>query len=73
MGVFTLGMGTESATEEGVIISTLTALAFLFWMAFGQPRPMPPMLPTTIKGCDMNNTLTNATVFVSQNVTNFSK
>ncbi|GAB1867003.1 Putative sodium-dependent multivitamin transporter [Camponotus japonicus] len=73
LGVFTLGMGTESATEEGVIISTLTALAFLFWMAFGQPRPMPPMLPTTIKGCDMNNTLTNATVFVSQNVTNFSK
>lgn len=66
-------MGIESATEGGVIISTLTALVFLFWMAFGQPRPMPLILPTTTEGCDMNNILSNATVFVSQNVTNFSK
>lgn len=73
LGVFTLGMGTESATEGGVIISTLMSLAFLFWIAFGQPRPMPPALPTTIEGCDMNNILVNSTVSVSQNVTNFSK
>ncbi|KMQ89707.1 sodium-dependent multivitamin transporter, partial [Lasius niger] len=70
LGVFTLGMGTESATEGGTIISALTALSFLFWIAFGQPRPIPPTLPTTIEGCDMNNTLANATVSVLQNVAN---
>ncbi|XP_029178699.1 uncharacterized protein LOC114946402 [Nylanderia fulva] len=68
LGVFTLGMGTESATEGGTIISALTALSFLFWIAFGQPRPMPPTLSTTINGCDMNNTLTNATVSIVQNL-----
>ncbi|XP_072762274.1 putative sodium-dependent multivitamin transporter [Anoplolepis gracilipes] len=73
LGVFTLGMGTESATEGGVIISCVTALTFVFWMAFGQPRPMPPMLSTTVEGCDIHNTLANITVSVSQNVTHFSK
>ncbi|KAL6430735.1 hypothetical protein ACFW04_006943 [Cataglyphis niger] len=73
LGVFTLGMGTELATEGGVIISALTALSFLFWIAFGQPRPMPPILPTSIKGCDINNTFMNATISDLSNVTNFSK
>ncbi|KYN11813.1 Putative sodium-dependent multivitamin transporter [Trachymyrmex cornetzi] len=52
LGVFTLGMGTESATESGAIIGALTAFSFLFWIVFGQPRPIPPKLPTTIEGCD---------------------
>lgn len=72
LGVFTLGMGTELATEGGTIISALMALAFLFWIAFGQPRPMPPTLPKTIEGCDMNNTFTNATISILQNITNKS-
>lgn len=72
LGIFTLGMGTESATESGVITGTLTSLVFLFWVAFGQPRPMPPVLPTTTEGCDANN-IVNATLSVFQNVTNLSK
>ncbi|XP_025073506.1 putative sodium-dependent multivitamin transporter [Pogonomyrmex barbatus] len=71
LGIFTLGMGTESATEEGTIIGALTAFSFLFWIVFGQPRPIPPKLLTTIEGC--NNTLANATISVLRNVTNLSK
>ncbi|XP_012235172.2 putative sodium-dependent multivitamin transporter [Linepithema humile] len=72
LGIFTLGMGTELATEGGAITGALTALAFLFWIAFGQPRPMPPVLPRTVEGCDMSN-LANATISVLQNVTNIAK
>lgn len=72
MGVFTLGMGTESATESGAIIGALTAFSFLFWIVFGQPRPIPPKLPTTIEGC--GNNIANITMSVLQNVTqSFSK
>ncbi|KAG5308544.1 SC5A8 protein, partial [Pseudoatta argentina] len=70
LGVFTLGMGTESATESGAIIGALTAFSFLFWIVFGQPRPMPPKLPTSIEGCD---NVANITMSVLQNVTSFSK
>jgi len=72
LGVFTLGMGTEVATESGAITGALTALSFLFWIAFGQPRPMPPTLPMSIEGCDANN-LMNVTISVTRNITNFSK
>lgn len=68
LGVFTLGMSTESATENGALIGTITSLIFLFWMAFGQPRPITPILPTTTKGCDMND-LANVTISVLRNVT----
>ncbi|XP_018301707.1 putative sodium-dependent multivitamin transporter isoform X1 [Mycetomoellerius zeteki] len=72
LGVFTLGMGTESATESGAIIGALTAFSFLFWIVFGQPRPIPPKLPTTIEGC--GNNIANITMSVLQNVTqSFSK
>ncbi|XP_011686236.1 PREDICTED: putative sodium-dependent multivitamin transporter [Wasmannia auropunctata] len=71
LGIFTLGMGTESATESGAIIGTLTAYSFLFWIVFGQPRPIPPKLPTTIEGCD--NSIANMTMSVLQNGTSFSK
>ncbi|XP_011704411.1 PREDICTED: putative sodium-dependent multivitamin transporter [Wasmannia auropunctata] len=71
LGVFTLGMGTQSATESGVIVGGLTAFSFLVWIAFGQPRPVSPKLPTTIDGCD--NIVTNIITFDLRNVTNFSK
>jgi len=71
LGIFTLGMGTESTTEIGAITGTLTAFSFLFWIVFGQPRPIPPKLPTTIKGCD--NNVANVTMSVLRNVTSVSK
>ncbi|XP_018396129.1 PREDICTED: putative sodium-dependent multivitamin transporter [Cyphomyrmex costatus] len=71
LGIFTLGMATESATEGGTIVGALTAFSFLCWIVFGQPRPVPPKLPTTIEGCDKNST--NMTIFIVQNVINFSK
>ncbi|XP_011686227.1 PREDICTED: putative sodium-dependent multivitamin transporter [Wasmannia auropunctata] len=70
LGIFTLGMGTESATEGGAIAGALTAFSFLFWIVLGQPRPISPKLPITIEGC---NNVANITMFVLQNVTNFSK
>ncbi|XP_076236183.1 putative sodium-dependent multivitamin transporter [Calliopsis andreniformis] len=56
LGLFTLGMLTESATETGSVTATTISLAFLFWIAFGQPRPTPPMLPVA-EGCNTNITL----------------
>ncbi|EFN89062.1 putative sodium-dependent multivitamin transporter [Harpegnathos saltator] len=61
LGVFTLGMGTESAIEGGALVGSLTSLAFLFWIAFGQPRPILPILPRSIEGCVTNNSA-NATI-----------
>ncbi|EZA62320.1 hypothetical protein DMN91_010630 [Ooceraea biroi] len=72
LGIFTLGMSTRTATESGAITGGLTALCFLFWIAFGQPRPMPPTLPTSTEGCKGNN-LANVTISVAQNFTNFSR
>ncbi|XP_011171988.2 putative sodium-dependent multivitamin transporter [Solenopsis invicta] len=71
LAIFTLGMGTESATEGGTIVGALTAFSFLFWIVFGQPRPMPPKLPTTIEGC--SDTIANITMSALQNVTSFSR
>ncbi|KAG7212483.1 hypothetical protein KM043_012796 [Ampulex compressa] len=51
LGMFTLGMGTQSATEGGALTGTAVGLGFLFWIAFGQPRPVPPRLPVSIEGC----------------------
>jgi len=71
LGIFTLGMGTESTTEIGAISGALAAFSFLFWIVFGQPRPISPELPTTIEGC--NNNVANITMSVLQNVTSVSK
>ncbi|XP_018372823.1 PREDICTED: putative sodium-dependent multivitamin transporter isoform X2 [Trachymyrmex cornetzi] len=71
LGIFTLGMGTESATEVGAIVGALTSFSFLCWITFGHPRPKPPKLPITIEGCDKNST--NITMSIVQNVMNFSK
>ncbi|KYM96632.1 PREDICTED: putative sodium-dependent multivitamin transporter [Cyphomyrmex costatus] len=59
LGIFTLGMSTESATEEGAITGALISFSFLLWIAFGQPRPIPPKLPTTIEGCNNNVNISN--------------
>ncbi|KAL0106500.1 hypothetical protein PUN28_016304 [Cardiocondyla obscurior] len=69
LGIFTLGMSTVSATEGGAVTGVFTAFAFLFWIVFGQPRPIPPKLPTTIEGCNV----TNVTISISQNIINLSK
>lgn len=68
MGLFTLGMGTETATEIGSVTSTVISLAFLFWIAFGQPRPSPPRLPVSIDGC-----VANATISTLQQVTQLAQ
>ncbi|KOC64350.1 Putative sodium-dependent multivitamin transporter [Habropoda laboriosa] len=60
LGLFTLGMLTETATETGSVIGALISLVILFWIAFGQPRPSPPMLPMTDSGCP------NATISILQ-------
>lgn len=60
LGLFTLGMLTETASETGSVIGTIVSLAFLFWTAFGQPRPSPPTLPVTDVDCP------NVTISVSQ-------
>ncbi|XP_033222167.1 putative sodium-dependent multivitamin transporter [Belonocnema kinseyi] len=52
LGIFTLGMLCESASQRGAITGVMTALVFSFWIAFGQPRPAPPTLPVSTYGCD---------------------
>ncbi|CAK9818230.1 Putative sodium-dependent multivitamin transporter [Anthophora plagiata] len=51
LGIFTLGMLTETATETGSVIGAVISLASLFWIAFGQPRPKPPTLPVSVSDC----------------------
>ncbi|XP_017758968.1 PREDICTED: putative sodium-dependent multivitamin transporter [Eufriesea mexicana] len=51
LGLFTLGMLTETATEIGSVTGATIALVFLFWIAFGQPRPITPTLPVTDIDC----------------------
>ncbi|XP_071873914.1 putative sodium-dependent multivitamin transporter isoform X1 [Bombus fervidus] len=58
LGLFTLGMLTETASETGSVIGAIVSLAFLFWVAFGQPRPIPETLPVTNSGCS------NATISI---------
>ncbi|XP_011699583.1 PREDICTED: putative sodium-dependent multivitamin transporter [Wasmannia auropunctata] len=71
LGIFTLGMGTESATESGAMTGVIVAFSFLSWIVFGQPRPIPSKLPTSIEGCD--NHIANIKMSTLHNVTNFSK
>lgn len=51
LGIFTLGMFSETANETGTIIGMITALVVCLWAAFGQPKPSIPRLPVSIDGC----------------------
>lgn len=71
LGLFTLGMLTETATEAGSVTGATLSLAFLFWIAFGQPRPAPVVLPVTDVGCP-NATLSTFQPSLPQCVVDFS-
>ena len=59
LGIFTLGMLCESASQRGAITGVLTALIISFWIAFGQPRPAPQTLPVSTFGCDTRDLIYN--------------
>ena len=50
LGIFTLGMFTESANEAGTIIGMIAALIVCLWATFG-PKPSIPKLPVSVEGC----------------------
>jgi len=66
LGIFTLGMFTETANETGTIIGMVTALSICLWIVFGQPKPPVPTLPISIEGC-ANSTLLMLVDQVSSN------
>lgn len=71
LGIFTLGMTTKSARESGVIAGIIASLAFLLWIAYGQPRPLIPKLPLSIDGCDID-ALKNLTLSTLQSTETLS-
>lgn len=56
LGIFTLGMVSESANELGTMIGMITALSICLWATFGHPKPPVPMLSVSTEGC-ANSTL----------------
>lgn len=50
LGLYTLGMFTETANQAGAIIGFLTSLTFSFCFGFGGPNPS--KLPVSIDGCN---------------------
>lgn len=54
-------MTSETATESGAITGMILSLVFLLWIAYGQPRPVPPKLVLSKHGCDVN-TIKNITL-----------
>lgn len=66
LGIFTLGMLTETANQSGAVCGMLSSLAFIFWIAFGQPRPVPVKLPVSIHGCDVEHVIRNSTKLLNQ-------
>ncbi|XP_051176176.1 putative sodium-dependent multivitamin transporter isoform X4 [Leptopilina boulardi] len=74
LAIFTLGMLSESATQRGAIIGTLSSLIFSFWIAFGQPRPEPAVLLVNTYGCDPQNLtapVLNTTILTRKGDTSF--
>lgn len=53
LGLFTLGMMTESGNQKGAIIGLISSLVFFLWIGFGQPRPVPATLPVRVDGCNL--------------------
>ncbi|EZA52366.1 Putative sodium-dependent multivitamin transporter [Ooceraea biroi] len=66
LGIFTLGMFSETANELGTIIGMITALVVCLWAAFGKPKPPIPSLPVSIEGC-ANSTMLMLADQVSSN------
>ncbi|TRY71728.1 hypothetical protein TCAL_03416 [Tigriopus californicus] len=52
LGLFTLGMAFRRANQIGAISGLISSLGFLIWMGFGQPRPRPQTLSTSVQECD---------------------
>ncbi|XP_066602044.1 putative sodium-dependent multivitamin transporter [Prorops nasuta] len=69
LAIFTLGMTSETATEMGAITGVISSLCFCMWIAFGRPRPTPPVLPVTTAGCGNQTFLVNAVSQILFNVT----
>lgn len=67
LGIFTLGMFTESSNEVGTSIGMITALTICLWAVFGQPKPPLPALPVSIEGC------ANSTVLTTVEQMNFNR
>ena len=59
LGMFTLGMLTKTGNQTGSVIGTLLSVIFLFWIAFGEPRPSEPKLPLSVEGCN-NSSYSNS-------------
>lgn len=53
LGLFTLGMFTESCSQRGAIAGLLTSLAFSLWIGFGQPKPAAPTLAVSTASCNL--------------------
>lgn len=51
LGIFTLGMFSESANELGTCIGMITALGISMWAVFGKPKPPVFTLPVSVEGC----------------------
>ncbi|KAI8424261.1 hypothetical protein MSG28_002825 [Choristoneura fumiferana] len=57
LGVFTLGMFTTFANENGVSAALLSGMAVTMWINFGGPRPPTVKLPVSVDSCEGNFTL----------------
>lgn len=67
LGIFTLGMFSESANELGTIIGMIAALIVCLWAAFGNPKPPSPKLPVSVDGCVNSTALILAEQMMSNN------
>ncbi|KAG7203383.1 hypothetical protein KM043_013454 [Ampulex compressa] len=54
LGLFTLGMFSESCNQKGAITGLLTSLAFSLWIGFGQPKP--PLSKLSVSSVECNAT-----------------
>lgn len=59
LGLFSLGMFTETANQGGAIIGFLTSLVFSITMGFGWPKPKVQNLPVYTDGCSNGTFVSN--------------
>lgn len=57
LGLYTLGMFSESANQRGAVTGLLFGLGFSFFLGFGQPKPTPRALGVSIAGCNATTIL----------------